>query len=66
MRNASPFVLDFWVVFFRKTIVFLVQVRIELIQEFAGQDLSFLVGLVNRMFKLSKLGLTEDRTTETI
>ena len=58
--------MDFWIVFFRKTIVFLVQVRIELIQEFAGQDLSFLVGLVNRMFKLSKLGLTEDRTTETI
>ena len=66
MRNTSPFVLDFWIVFFRKTIVFLVQVRIELIQEFAGQDLSFLICFMNGMLKLSKLGLTEDGTTETI
>ena len=66
MRNPSPFVLNLRIILFFQSIVFLVQVSVELIEKLAGQNLTFLVSLVDSMLKLSKLGLTEDCTSEAV
>ena len=66
MRNPCPFVLNLRIVFFIQTIVFLVQISVELIEKLAGQNLTFLVSLVDSVLELSKLGLTEDRTSKAV
>ena len=66
MRNPSPLILNLWIIFFFQSIVFLVQISVEIIEKLAGQNLTFLVSLMDGMLKLSKLGLTEDRTSKAI
>ena len=66
MWNPSPFVLNLRIIFFFQSIVFLVQISVELIEKLAGQNLTFLVSLVDSVLKLRKLGLTEDRTSEAV
>ena len=66
MRNPSPLVLNLWIIFFFQSIVFLVQFSVDFIEKLAGQNLTFLISLVDRVLKLSKLGLTEDRTSKAI
>ena len=66
MWNARPLVLDLRIVFLAESIVLLVQVSIEFIEEITGQDFSILICLMDSMFKLSELSLTEDCSTETV
>ena len=66
MRNTFPLKLNFVVILSFEVIVFLIEVCVKLIHEVRCQNLTGCIRFMDSMFKLSKLGLTEDSSLEAI